>query len=141
MKLALSLLALWASSLFVQPLLAQTAPDARSSAISLTVPPGAPLRLYLTKRVSKRIDARTVKKLVEYRSDIGLLAASSVCSLMATAGLLRSEDIEGTNKMKVTARITGLGRQDEALEQLVMRLSLEAGVSSVSWAVHTEVPE
>ena len=141
MKLALSLLALWASSLFVQPLLAQTAPDARSSAISLTVPPGAPLRLYLTKRVSKRIDARTVKKLVEYRSAIGLLASSSVCSLMATACLLRSEDIEGTNKMKVTARITGLGRQDEALEQLVMRLSLEAGVSSVSWAVHTEVPE
>jgi len=49
--------------------------------------------------------------------------------------------IEGTNKMKVTARITGLGRRDEALEQLVVRVSLEAGVSSVSWAVHAEVPE
>jgi len=54
---------------------------------------------------------------------------------------LRSEDIEGTSKMKVSARITGLGRQDEALEQLVVRLSLETGVSSVSWAVHAEVPE
>jgi len=54
---------------------------------------------------------------------------------------LRSEDIEGTNKLKVTARITGLGRQDEALEQLVVRLSLEPGVSSVSWAVHTEALE
>ena len=54
---------------------------------------------------------------------------------------LRSEDIEGTNKMKVTARITSMGRQDEALEQLVVRLYLEAGVSSVSWAVHAEVPE
>ena len=32
-------------------------------------------------------------------------------------------------------------RQDEALEQLVVRLFLEAGVSSVSWAVHAEVPE
>jgi putative Mg2+ transporter-C (MgtC) family protein len=50
-------------------------------------------------------------------------------------GALRSEDIEGTNKLKVTAQIRALGRRDEALEQLVVRLSLEAGVSSVSWAV------
>lgn len=49
--------------------------------------------------------------------------------------------MEGTNKTKVTARIAGLGRQDEELEQLVVRLSLEAGVSSVSWAVHAEVAE
>jgi putative Mg2+ transporter-C (MgtC) family protein len=35
---------------------------------------------------------------------------------------LRSEDIEGTDKMKVTARIRGLGRQDQVLEQLVARL-------------------
>ncbi len=54
---------------------------------------------------------------------------------------LRSEDIEGTNKMKVTAQIKGLGRQDAALEQLVVRLSLEAGVSSVSWAVQAEALE
>ena len=60
-------------------------------------------------------------------------------SLTLTA--LRSEDIEGTNKMKITARIVGLGRQDEALEQLVVRLSLEAGVSSVSWAVQAEALE
>lgn len=52
-----------------------------------------------------------------------------------TLGALRSEDIEGTNKMKVTAQIRALGRRDAALEQLVVRLSLEAGVSSVSWAV------
>jgi putative Mg2+ transporter-C (MgtC) family protein len=52
-----------------------------------------------------------------------------------TLAALRSEDIEGTNKMKVTAQIRTLGRHDGALEQLVVRLSLEAGVSSVSWAV------
>jgi putative Mg2+ transporter-C (MgtC) family protein len=52
-----------------------------------------------------------------------------------TLGALRSEDIEGTNKMKVTAQIRALGRRDAALEQLVVRLSLEAGVSAVSWAV------
>lgn len=68
-----------------------------------------------------------------------MLQAMSRSALTLTS--LRSEDIESTNKMKVAARITGLGRQDEALEQLVVRLSLEAGVSSVSWAVHAEVPE
>jgi hypothetical protein len=51
---------------------------------------------------------------------------------------LRSEDIEGTNKMRVTANIQGAGRQTAALEQLVARLSLEAGVSSVSWAIQGE---
>lgn len=61
-------------------------------------------------------------------------------SSLTLAGL-RSEDIEGTNRMKVTAQIKGFGRQDNALEQLVVRLSLEAGVSSVSWAVRSEVLE
>jgi len=68
-----------------------------------------------------------------------LLQAMSRSSLTLTA--LRSEDIEGTPRMKVTAQIKGLGRQDVALEQLVERMCLEAGVSSVSWAVHTQVLE
>jgi putative Mg2+ transporter-C (MgtC) family protein len=64
-----------------------------------------------------------------------MLQGISGASLALTA--LRSEDIEGTDRMKVTARIRGPGRQDQ-LEQLVARLSLEPGVSSVSWAVHSE---
>jgi putative Mg2+ transporter-C (MgtC) family protein len=68
-----------------------------------------------------------------------LLQAMSRSSLTLTA--LRSEDIEGTPKMKVTAQIRGIGRQDEPLEQLVLTLSLEAGVSSVSWSVHSQVLE
>ena len=68
-----------------------------------------------------------------------MLQAMSQSPLTLTA--LRSEDLEGTNKMKVTARIRGLGRQDQSLEQVVVRLSLEAGISSVSWAVQSEVPE
>jgi putative Mg2+ transporter-C (MgtC) family protein len=68
-----------------------------------------------------------------------LLQAMSRSPLTLTA--LRSEDIEGTPKMKVTAQIKGLGRQDAALEQLVERLSLAAGVSSVSWTVHPQVLE
>jgi len=68
-----------------------------------------------------------------------LVQAMSRNTLSLTA--LRSEDIEGTNKMKITAQIKGLGRQDEALEQLVVRLSLEAGLMSVSWSVHSQVLE
>lgn len=68
-----------------------------------------------------------------------VLQAMSQSPLTLTS--LRSEDIEGTNKLRVTARIRGLGRQDQALEQLVVRLYLEAGDSSVSWAVHSEALE
>ncbi len=68
-----------------------------------------------------------------------LLQAMSRSALTLTG--LRSKDIEGTPKMKVTAQIKGIGRQDDALEQLVVRLSLEAGVSSVSWAVRAQVLE
>jgi putative Mg2+ transporter-C (MgtC) family protein len=68
-----------------------------------------------------------------------LLQAISQTPLALAA--LRSEDIDGTPKMKVTAQIKGLGRHDNVLEQLVVRLSLEAGVNSVSWTVHPQVLE
>ena len=54
---------------------------------------------------------------------------------------LRSEDLEGTAKLKVSALIKGLGRQDESLEQLVALLSLEPSLTSVSWAVSTQILE
>ena len=65
-----------------------------------------------------------------------MLQGMSATSLALAS--LRSEDIEGTNRLKVTARIRGVGRQDQALEQLVARLSLERSVTSVSWAVQAE---
>jgi putative Mg2+ transporter-C (MgtC) family protein len=54
---------------------------------------------------------------------------------------LRSEDIEGTPKLKVSAQIRGVGRQDEPLEGMVARLSLEGGVTAVSWAVSSQAIE
>jgi putative Mg2+ transporter-C (MgtC) family protein len=54
---------------------------------------------------------------------------------------LKSEDIESTNKLRVVGELRGLGRQDEALEHIIVRLSLEAGVSSVSWSVTTQPME
>jgi putative Mg2+ transporter-C (MgtC) family protein len=68
-----------------------------------------------------------------------LVHAMANQSLMLTS--LASEDIEGTARLKVSALIKGLGRQDQLLEELVGRLSLEPGVTSVSWTVRTPVLE
>jgi len=68
-----------------------------------------------------------------------LLYAIAQTALTLTA--LKSEDLEGTAKMKVAAQIRGFGRQDQALEQLVVRLSLEGGVSSISWSVTAQILE
>jgi putative Mg2+ transporter-C (MgtC) family protein len=54
---------------------------------------------------------------------------------------LKTEDIEGTAKMKVVAHIRSLGRQDQILEQMIARLSFEPSVSSVSWSMTAELME
>jgi putative Mg2+ transporter-C (MgtC) family protein len=48
---------------------------------------------------------------------------------------LRSEDTEGENEIMIDADLRTSFRNDESLEQLVARLSLEEGVTSVSWRV------
>ena len=65
-----------------------------------------------------------------------LLQALARTPLVLTS--LRSEDIEGTPKLKVSAQIRGLGRQEEPLEGMVARLSLESGVTAVSWTVSAQ---
>jgi putative Mg2+ transporter-C (MgtC) family protein len=51
---------------------------------------------------------------------------------------LKSDDVEHTNKVEVHAVLTSTGREDLLLEQIVSRLSLEPGVSGVSWEVVAE---
>jgi putative Mg2+ transporter-C (MgtC) family protein len=46
---------------------------------------------------------------------------------------LHSEDMEGSSRVEVRAELVSTGRNDLLLEQLVSRLSLEPGVSAVSW--------
>jgi putative Mg2+ transporter-C (MgtC) family protein len=101
-------------------------------------------RLYPAQTASSDVEVTYAFDLVcrpEDEAHMRALLTQGVSRSTLTLTSLRSEDIEGTNKMKVTAQIRGLGRQDDSLEQLVVRLSLEAGVSSVSWAVHTEAIE
>jgi putative Mg2+ transporter-C (MgtC) family protein len=49
---------------------------------------------------------------------------------------LRSEDLDsGTGRVEVIAELQRLGRDDIGLESAVSRLSLEPGVSAVTWSV------
>jgi hypothetical protein len=45
---------------------------------------------------------------------------------------------DGTGAAEVQAILTSTGRQNVLLEQIVCRLSLEAGVSGVSWEIVAE---
>jgi putative Mg2+ transporter-C (MgtC) family protein len=46
---------------------------------------------------------------------------------------LSSEDIAPLGKLEIRATLLGSGRQDEELEAMIGRLTLEPGVSGVSW--------
>ena len=51
---------------------------------------------------------------------------------------LKSDDVERTDKVAVQAVLTSTGRQNLLVEQIVSRLSLEPGVSGVSWEILAE---
>jgi putative Mg2+ transporter-C (MgtC) family protein len=77
----------------------------------------------------------------EQGAHIRALLLQAIAQTALTLTALKSEDLEGTATMKVAAQIRGFGRQDQALEQLVVRLSLEGGVSSISWSVTAQILE
>lgn len=51
---------------------------------------------------------------------------------------LKSDDLERAEKVEVQAILTSTGRQNLLLEHIVSRLSLEPGVSGVSWEIVAE---
>jgi len=51
---------------------------------------------------------------------------------------LISEDTNNPAKVEISARTAGTGTGHTAMEHLVSRLSLEAGVSAVSWEIVTQ---
>ena len=79
MKAGFSVLPVLVVSFLSLPASAQTAAEAPGQ-ISLTVPPGAPLRLYLAKRISKRAGAPVEAKLLEsvFAFDREVLPAGTV---------------------------------------------------------------
>jgi putative Mg2+ transporter-C (MgtC) family protein len=60
-----------------------------------------------------------------------------VNSMALTLHALSSADMDGLPKVEVKAEFSLMGRDDRLLEQIVSRLSLEPGVSAVSWEIPT----
>lgn len=71
-------------------------------------------------------------------SDEGQIRALLLQNIAPTPLLLyalHSEDEEGTNRVKVKAHVKSMGRKDNLLEQIVTRLSLEPGVTTIRWEI------
>jgi putative Mg2+ transporter-C (MgtC) family protein len=101
-------------------------------------------RLYPTQQVGPEQEIVYTFELVcraEDEAHIRALVTQEIARSSLTLSALKSEDIEGTPKLKVAAQIRGFGRQDALLEQLIARLSLEGGVTSASWAVSAQIME
>jgi putative Mg2+ transporter-C (MgtC) family protein len=72
---------------------------------------------------------------VERESHMRALLLQSMGGQPLLLRSLKSKDIEHTDKVEACATLTSTGRQNLLLEQLVSRLSLEAGVTGVSWEI------
>jgi putative Mg2+ transporter-C (MgtC) family protein len=62
-----------------------------------------------------------------------LLATISQAPLLLQA--VHSEDIEHSDRMQIRADMSTSGQDNQVLEQIVARLSLEPGVSAASWSI------
>ena len=75
------------------------------------------------------------------KGDQGAQVRALVLQELSLVGLhlrrLESANIQGTDRVEVTATATTEGRSDSALEQVVGRLSLEPSVSAARWHVET----
>lgn len=63
------------------------------------------------------------------------LLLSTISHLPVALQSLEGEQDDDNNRVRISARMTTAGRNNEAIEQVVMRLSIEDDVSSISWSV------
>src|SRR6202051_2204483 len=63
------------------------------------------------------------------------LLLSTISHLPVTLQSIRGEQDEAMKQTQIRAEVRTAGRNNEALEQVVMRLSIEDDVSNLSWAV------
>ncbi len=98
---------------------------------NIPVPEGAEL-VYLLRLQCKSADENHLRAL--------LLQTVSMLSL--TLRSLSSEDLdERSSILEIRAMLLSSGKQDELVEQIVTRLSLEPSVSAVSWEVLSQSTE
>jgi putative Mg2+ transporter-C (MgtC) family protein len=63
------------------------------------------------------------------------LLLATITQAPVTLHSIHSEDIEGSDRNRIRAEVSALGRKNEIIEQIVTRLSFEAGVAAVSWSI------
>ena len=90
------------------------------------------------------IETRYVLRLV-CRSDdearVRMLLMHLLHSLPLTLHALHSEDLNSSGKVEVRATLVSAERQNAMLEDIVQRLSVESGISAVSWEVDARETE
>jgi putative Mg2+ transporter-C (MgtC) family protein len=95
-------------------------------------------------RVATDVETQYVLRLV-CRSDdeakIRVLLMHVLHALPMTLRALHSEDINSTGKVEVRATLISTERRNAMLENIVQRLSLESGVSAVSWELAAQEAE
>jgi len=69
------------------------------------------------------------------------LLLANISQSTAMLQSLHSEDIQGSDRTQIRALLRIHGRHNEVAEQVVTRLSLEPGVTAVSWSIAQEVLE
>ena len=63
------------------------------------------------------------------------LLLSTITRLPVTLLSIRGEQDDDRDETDIRAEVTTAGRNSEAIEQVVMRLSMEEDVSSLSWSI------
>ena len=63
------------------------------------------------------------------------LLLSTISHLPVTLQSMKGEQDDENDRVQITAGVTTAGRNNEAIEQVVMRLSIEDDVSSISWYI------
>src|SRR5208283_1033085 len=63
------------------------------------------------------------------------LLLNTITQAVVVLHMIHSEDIEGSDRNRIRAEVTTMGRKSEIVEQIVTRLSFETGVAAVSWSI------
>jgi len=72
---------------------------------------------------------------VSAAAHVRALLLSTITSLPVTLQSIRGEHDEARDETNIRAEMATAGRNNEAIEQVVMRLSIEDDVSTLSWSV------
>ena len=72
---------------------------------------------------------------VSAAAHIRALLLSTITSLPVTLQSIRGEQDEASDETNIRAEVETAGRNNEAIEQVVMRLSIEDDISTLSWSV------